>query len=203
MFADARLDRRPRPSTLIAACGLWFIAVMVGGWFLYCYALTPDRAGEAVRHWPAGASLRPAWTRPVLVLFLHPRCPCSSATVEELNKLLVGGSDQVESFVVFVRPEGVEPGWEQTGLWQTAAALPDVRVLPDRGGRDQKLFGARVSGEAFLYDTAGRLLFHGGITSARGHVGDNAGAEALAARMQDSDSGFCRTNVFGCRLADE
>ncbi len=39
--------------------------------------------------------------------------------------------------------------------------------------------GSSTSGQVLLYDPSGRLAFSGGITAARGHVGDNAGSDAI------------------------
>jgi hypothetical protein len=179
------------------------VAIVSGGFFLYRYELTPGRAGEVATHWPAEASFRFAESRPTLVMFVHPHCPCTRATVEELNRLLVRRLDQVKTFVVFVRPEGVEANWERTNLWRTVAALPGVHALCDEAGRDQKCFGASLSGETLLYDQTGRLLFRGGITPSRGHVGDNTSSEALAARIHDPRLAFCATSIFGCRLTSD
>jgi hypothetical protein len=85
-------------------------------------------------------------------------------------------------------------------LWETAAAVPGVRVVRDDGAEAWR-FGARVSGQVMVYDHAGRLQFSGGITGARGHEGDNAGRdaiEALLAGRPHAASAF----VFGCLLFD-
>jgi hypothetical protein len=53
-----------------------------------------------------------------------------------------------------------------------------------------------------LYDTAGRLLFSGGITAARGHSGDNAGREAIVALLAGAPTDRTQTPVFGCKLSN-
>ena len=50
------------------------------------------------------------------------------------------------------------------------------------------------------YDHRGMLQFSGGITSARGHAGDNAGRTALVALLNRLETSHPRTNVFGCPL---
>ncbi len=203
IFRDS-LRRAARHAPLYLACAAWIVAVAGALWMLYRYELTPGTAREVARQWPKDASFGLAETRPTLVMFVHPRCPCSRATIEELNRLLVRRGDQVEALVVFVRPPDVEAGWERSTLWREVAALPGVRTVCDEAGRDRTLFGASLSGETLLYDASGRLMFRGGITPSRGHVGDNAGVDALAARIKDPGLGFCATDVFGCRLcADE
>jgi hypothetical protein len=107
-------------------------------------------------------------------------------------------------------PEGVPGGWERTDLWKTAAAIPSVRVVRDAGGAEAVRFGALTSGECVLFAADGRRLFHGGITAARGHEGDNAGQDRLmdllragtAAVEMPSVSGAASTPVYGCPLRD-
>src|SRR5262245_11250789 len=118
--------RRPAYGALLAGVttSLWGVAVAAGGWSLLAYSTTPGASGQAVGSWPQGASFRPLDTRPTLVMFLHPHCPCSRASVEQLNRLLVREQDRVQAFVVFVRPEGVGPDWEKTPLRESVGALP-------------------------------------------------------------------------------
>jgi hypothetical protein len=51
-----------------------------------------------------------------------------------------------------------------------------------------------------LYDSAGNLLFRGGITSARGHAGDNAGRAAVVSLLTSDEAEGRDTPVFGCPL---
>jgi hypothetical protein len=194
--------RRFTGGTLVAAATtvLWAAAVAAGGWLLLAYAATPGTTGEAANTWPPEASFHPPVTQPTLVMFLHPHCPCSWASVEQLNRLLVRQQGHWQAFVVFVRPRGTIPGWEKTSLWARAATLPGVTVVCDEHGRDQRRFGAATSGETFLFDAAGRLVFRGGMTPARGHVGDSAGQDALAALIDDPSGPLATAPVFGCPL---
>ncbi|HUR59158.1 MAG TPA: hypothetical protein VM029_15690, partial [Opitutaceae bacterium] len=93
--------------------------------------------------------------------------------------------------------------WPHTDLWRRAAAIPGVKVLTDVDGRAAARFGAVTSGQALLFDTAGRLLFSGGITGARGHQGDNAGRRAVVARVFGRETAPAHTPVFGCSLVNE
>jgi hypothetical protein len=57
-----------------------------------------------------------------------------------------------------------------------------------------------TSGQTFLYDARGTLLFSGGITGARGHAGDNAGRASIVALLNRAGAATTSTNVFGCSL---
>jgi hypothetical protein len=74
-------------------------------------------------------------------------------------------------------------------------------VLSDVDGAEARRFGAETSGHTFLFDSAGRLLFNGGITESRGHSGDNAGESAIVSLVNDRVSTRAETFVFGCSLA--
>ena len=102
---------------------------------------------------------------------------------------------------VFIRPAEADPSWAQTDLLRSARAIPGVDVAIDENGVDAKLFGVATSGHALLYGRDGSLLFSGGITAARGHAGDNAGAGSLLAIANGRPVGSSgRLPVFGCEL---
>jgi hypothetical protein len=75
-----------------------------------------------------------------------------------------------------------------------------VTVQRDDAGREARLFGAETSGDTRLYSATGELMFHGGITIARGHSGDNPGRDALEALLFGKPAGATKTRVFGCSL---
>jgi hypothetical protein len=60
-----------------------------------------------------------------------------------------------------------------------------------------------TSGQAFLYDAWGHLLFSGGITAARGHIGDNMGRRSVASLVSGKPSALTSTPVFGCPLIED
>jgi len=107
----------------------------------------------------------------------------------------------VSTYVLFGTPADVPAGWQDTDLWQTAAAIPGVIVVEDRDGEEAQRFGAATSGQVLLYDGRGRLQFSGGITDARGHSGDNAGRATVLALLTDGGGVVpAETAVFGCQL---
>ncbi len=102
--------------------------------------------------------------------------------------------------VLFFRPPSAPSEWTRTDLWETVAALPGVVPRVDSAGAEQRRFGASVSGEVFVYLPGGELLFHGGITSARGHVGDNLARSALESYLLRGETPPQSMPVFGCEL---
>jgi hypothetical protein len=78
-----------------------------------------------------------------------------------------------------------------------------VQPQADPDGAEAKRFGAETSGFVVLYNPAGRLLFRGGITIARGHAGNNPGANAIVALVNGEPPATRQTPVFGCGLLDQ
>lgn len=179
---------------------LWFGVAIVGLFVVWSYDNTPGVAASAPAGWPAETILARATDRPTLVLLAHPQCSCTRATLGELAEILARAKSLPRAYVVFLKPSSMPDGWEKTELWNTASALPNVTVVADDDGREADRFGAVTSGQTFLYDAGGALLFSGGITGARGHAGDNAGRASLVALINRTPAVRTSTHVFGCSL---
>ena len=190
--------------------GLW-TAVVVAGWLamlgagfqqLWSYSARPGESGVEASRWPHQARTPFDGARGNLVVFLHPRCPCSRATLTELERLIPRLRGGAAVTILFVRPPGMPVEWERGALWSRASQIPGVFVAADEGGREAALFGAATSGLAVFYGKDGRLLYRGGLTFARGHEGPNAGVEAVAAAAAGlaGPSDIFRRPAFGCAL---
>lgn len=193
----AKTRRRDRLwSALLAA---WLMATLAGAAGLWRYKLTPAEPVATPAVWPAASAVVRAGDVATLVMLAHPRCPCTRASVAELGRLVQDVRGRVDAHLLVVRPPGVAPGWEHTDLWERAAAIPGLTVHADLEGHEARRFGATVSGHVVVYGPAGELRFHGGITGARGHEGDNTGrARATAAILGGRDDADGPT--FGCAL---
>ncbi len=141
-----------------------------------------------------------------LVLFIHPHCPCSRATIEELSVIQRYALTKIHVDVLFLHPVGFSKDWVMSALWKKAAAIPHVQVLEDYQGVEAVKFGALTSGHALLFDPEGLLLFSGGITNSRGHIGASAGQRAILAytSKQKSEAPLpVSAPVYGCPLFNE
>ncbi len=179
---------------------LWVVTVGGGLAVLWSYEVTPGGAAEPPARWPDTSRIVAAADRPTLVVLLHPRCPCSLATLEELDRLVARVDDRVAVHVLFAVPPDLGDGAIDTDLWRRAAAIRGVSMVRDDDGIEAARFHALTSGQALLYDTDGRLLFSGGITGSRGHAGDNPGLRAMIALIAHDEASTDRTPVFGCAL---
>jgi hypothetical protein len=180
--------------------GAWACAVLFGlGWLLR-WSNTPDPAGAVPAHWPAASAIRLDAERPTLVVFAHPRCPCTRATLGELALLMARSGEGCRAYVIFVQPEGMASEWVTSDLWQTAVRIAGVAVRADPSGREAARFQSETSGQTALYDPEGHLLFQGGITGSRGHAGENRGRSTLADLLEHRGAAGGATPVFGCAL---
>ena len=194
-------------SMRVALIGLWLVAVGAGFAVTMKYQSTAGTVGRPPPHWPAGTRIVLNAGRDTLVMFAHPCCPCTRASVEELNRVLAQAPDRVVAQVFFFKPAGTSEDWVKTDLWRSVAAIPGVSVHEDPAGAEAARFGAETSGFVLLFDTHGHILFQGGITGSRGHAGDNAGESAildlLAGRPAGQGMGLKRTPVYGCSLLNK
>ena len=119
-----------------------------------------------------------------------------------LAVLMAKCQGKLTAYVSFYRPAGAGDDWDRTDLWNSAAEIPGVSVLRDEDGSVAASFNAATSGQVLLYDSRGDLQFAGGITSARGHSGDNSGREAIISIVNNQTEEHQGTPVFGCPIFD-
>jgi hypothetical protein len=180
----------------------WGAAVGIGEWRMADFASRPGAVVEAATRWPDDSSLAALDAAPVVLLFAHPMCPCTRATLAELERVLAhsNGSARADVRIVFVWDDAAAPDWNARGSWDAARAIPGTSVTTDLGGLEARRFGATTSGEVLVYGGDRALRFRGGITAARGHQGDNVGADAVRALLAGATSETAETPVFGCPL---
>jgi hypothetical protein len=191
-----------RFSIRILLCAAWLLAAAVGVAWMCQYEHTAGNAETTPLHWPSTAAISLDETRDTLVLFAHPKCPCTRATLEELDRLLARGRNKIAAFVFFLQSDELADAWADSDLRKKAAAIPNVTVFNDPQGALAKTFGAQTSGHVVLYSPQGELLFSGGITESRGHSGRNASGIALISRLEREQSSRAETPVYGCSLVD-
>jgi hypothetical protein len=154
---------------------LWLLLVLSGAHALLRYESTPGAPGTPPLLWPTHAGIvRPAG-KFTLVMLSHPDCPCTQASLAELEHVIARTQGHLVGFIVFSKPESSRSEIESSDLWHQAARIPGITPVDDQRGTASQKFHGYVSGQTMLYDPAGRLIFSGGITSGRGHQGDDPG----------------------------
>ena len=197
-----RLDSAfaPRRLLFVATLLLWIGAIGGGLGALTWYDNSAAVPQPLVAEWPDGSTIQRSEHGLTLVMFAHPHCPCTRASLGELEKIVAHCQPTVTPWVVFFKPDGAEDDWEQTDLWRSASAIPGAHVICDPGGEEARRFHVTTSGQSLLFGARGELLFSGGITFARGHAGDNAGRTAIESYTAGNSPGYRQTPVFGCSI---
>jgi hypothetical protein len=182
---------------VFAAC-----AVLAGFAILLGYAHEPGPAGRVPIRCPAPAAPSLDPIRPTLFLFAHPQCPCTRATLSELDRIAAHGAGRLRIRVYFLSEPELGEELLHGHLWSVASGIPGVEVRADDSGAIARSFGVETSGHALLYASDGHLLFEGGITGARGHEGDNAGETSILEAVLGGIPSCRSTPVYGCSLGD-
>jgi hypothetical protein len=184
----------------IMAFLLWGVAVVTGFNEFVRYETTSGDTLAHKSHWPADSTLILTPGRFNIVMLAHPRCPCTRASLDELQELLARNGNKAVAHVLFWMPPDADEAWRQTDLWRRAAANPNVHLHADENGVEARRFGAATSGHVVVYDQTGRLQFSGGLTNARGRSGDSIGSAAIDQIIAGKSPPRTQTSVFGCRL---
>src|SRR6266568_4297727 len=100
---DSNVDRRSRSLAGWCLAASWLAAVMAGFAVVIHLDMTPGEAATAPRLRPP--QIVPALDRPTVLVFAHPRCPCTKATFVELNRILTVCPGAADVRVFFRTPE--------------------------------------------------------------------------------------------------
>jgi hypothetical protein len=185
---------------------LWLVAIAAGWWCLADYSIAVNAPLDVapVQYWPAQSTIARQHGESTLLLFLHPKCPCSQATLTELDRLLTSLKQSSvrlpQLVVVSTVPIPANDSWLHTATTQRAEQLPNAKLFVDPAGREASRFGAATSGLVMLFDQNGMRKFAGGVTEARGHEGSNVGSELLTEILRGERVDSHEIPAFGCRL---
>ena len=147
--ADAGPTRRSRLLSALLIM-VWMVVACTGLLALFSYQHRAGVVGNPPARWPSSSRLHRTSGRATLVIFLHPRCPCSRASIEELDRLLAHVDGLVTVDAVFLKPQGVSGDWEVTDLWRRAGSIPHVHLTRDDEGIEAGVFDAATSGQVVL-----------------------------------------------------
>jgi hypothetical protein len=179
------------------------LGLIVGGYsWLFRYSFAEGKISAVPRTIPPSLAPVASSARPHLFLALHPRCPCSRATIMELAKIQNRVRNEVEVTLLMYKPVSEADSWMEGTLLNECRRM-NCRVRPDPDGRLAASLGSLTSGGVVLYDANGRLRYRGGITGARGHEGDNAAERAVIEILGGSRESHPSMPVFGCPIQQE
>lgn len=196
----------PRASSGLLLAGILTfssVCTLTGIAALFTFDQTAGAVSAVPDRWPSSSDIRRNASGDTLLVFVHPQCSCTKATLHEIATLDAYRSSRngrLSTVVLFDHARNTL--WEAGGLWnEVEREIPGARKMRDDDGREARRFGARTSGYAELYNAQGELLFQGGVTGSRGHEGDNLGIDQLRISIDTGRRAAHPSLVFGCALS--
>ena len=179
----------------------------------WSYEATPGEKAHVAASAPATSSVILTPGRKSLLVFIHPKCACTKATLSELRTIWNGLTPEITPACTFILRQPAQTGnaWRETDIERACREFIGTQIIDDYAGAEAQRFGVTTSGTCLLYDQEGQLLFAGGITASRGHIGPAASQEVLREQLASSSGapivGNAQTHsdddrcpVFGCPL---
>lgn len=190
-----------RRNLLLLVAGFW-LASLVGGFAaLQAYAGRPGRLGEPGPRAAAWLEAHRRPNRPLVVMAVHARCPCTDASLAELGDFLARTHGACDALLLRYSP-GADAGPSQ-GETRVLGGVT-VPLLADPSGRLSADLGALTSGSVIMMDEAGRIRFHGGLTLERGHRGRSPAQDAMLAVVNTpANPALGIAPVYGCPLPEQ
>lgn len=199
---DATSNISPRPSSLSTLLrkalfvAVWAALVLACFGVLTRYEITTGAKGHVGRL-PDG--LKPAGPEKLLLIALHPHCPCSEASVDELVQIYSRAQGRMKVTALVFKPAEEPDDWIETDSMKALEPM-HPRIVIDTNGVVAAQMGLATSGQVRLYSPKAELLYNGGITGGRGHRGDNEGERAVLQLVRGEAKTARCTPAFGCSL---
>src|SRR3954470_1075599 len=111
---------------------VWLGLIAAGYAWLLRYGFAPGRIASAPKIVPPSVAPSNYAGHAQIFLALHPRCPCSRATVKELAKILSRIPETINTTVLLYKPANEGESWLQSSLLDECV---NCRVLSDPDGR--------------------------------------------------------------------
>lgn len=179
---------------------VWLIMLIGGVLYFNKYETTPGLTRSSSDRWPAGEAVAFSPGKVNLVVFAHPRCPCTRASLEELKSLLKDCPTSVSTRILFWVPPNASSPWTTSDLWTQARAIDNVQLIADEGGKQAHCFGATTSGHLMIFAPDGTRIYSGGLTNGRGRRGNESGLTAIRSHIIQEQPLPVETAVYGCPL---
>ena len=91
---------RKKQALYVTAVALWACLVGSGMNVMWRYSVTPGQAAIPKIGWPVNAPVPFGKARPTLVIFAHPNCPYSRASIGELAILMARSQNKVDAHLL-------------------------------------------------------------------------------------------------------
>lgn len=193
-----------RACALSVSVVVWLGLLAGGNAMLASYAHSPGEIAAPETASPNVEALRLTESMDPLAvrvsIFVHPDCPCTAASLDELAEAVRGAGAYVALVASGPQAQAGRPALMR--LEQRAQAEGWTLTL-DYTGQHAKQHGARTSGHTVVYTPNHKLAFHGGVTASRGHRGPNPGIRAVHDLVRGQPTPTESHPVFGCPIFNE
>ena len=180
----------------MALLSVWVLAAGYFGLQLMAFDSTPGARAMAPQNWPVESAILRRTGHMQLLMFVHPECTCSIASLEQLRTLASQLGSQLETHVV---------------LWHRSVGANNrnwpkesggAAIVDDQNGSEARRFGAKTSGQTLIYDEVGRLIYAGGLTVLRGEAGGEPVLRIVISRLRTRvREPYLERAVFGCPIS--
>ena len=178
---------------------IWIALVIVISSYFYIYQYTDGHIvvrqdySDAIKLLNSKAEVE----YPLTLLFLHPECPCSDASIYELQQIQKLNKE-MNYKVVISYPKNTFEKWSNSNRAKRQLNRDSIfELLDDKENVLAKAFGAYTSGFTLIFNTPEDLVFAGGITPSRGHLGRTIAHEIV---QEASFLNFTKNEVYGCSI---
>ncbi|MEO5959848.1 MAG: RedB protein [Opitutaceae bacterium] len=185
-----------------AGVALWAVGIAVGFAALQRHSAIPGTTHTPSASADAFFRVHRQPGRSLLVMAVHPLCPCTDASLAELGDLLARSRGTCDALLLQYHPARGTPDWPVDPSPRHLGGV-SVPILLDRDGQIASALGAETSGHAVFVDAGGTVRFHGGLTIARGHRGRSPAQDAVLDTLGGRPTKLTSAPVFGCSLGPE
>jgi len=183
---------------------VWFVALAALFGQLVAYSAEPGSKGRPPVQWDDALPLERDPEHWTVLIFAHPRCPCTRATLAEFARLHGVYHDRISATLVLYHPVDQPADWTDGALRRAAERIDGLRLVMDPGGKITERFGVQTSGHVLAYAPDGGLGYCGGLTTSRGHEGVSHGVVQLRKCFdKGSSQPLARYPVFGCPILEQ
>ena len=195
--------RRPVIRSLILSSTA--VSLLIGGTAVLWqqserFRFTQGASSVAANTWPRLSKLARPADLPCLLVFVHEECPCARATFVELRKVLA--SVGKASWGWSIRPLQLEVAFHRitakTARQYYARGKPEIEFVDPAEAESIRCHHIRL---CCSFESKRQPPFHGGITSGRGHEGDNVAEARLSLRLI-GELARVESSTYGCSLDD-
>lgn len=179
---------------------IWLLAISAGmGWWIV-HDRTPGASAATGNSWPSNASMVLSEQTGTVIMFVHPHCPCTRASLAKLDSALAACAQKPRVYVVVSPIERDASKTLASANYRRAEQITGAVCIIDDDRRAQARFGAATSGQVVYFDSRGDLKFSGGLTAERGGMAPGGVEQQFVAAVRDTAPSLVLAPVFGCPL---